>query len=112
MREERRSGWSAVPIGIVGLALSAAGAFVSITLGVLVLGYGCGGSDVSAPTDARLCNTAAETPLGITMIVLAIGGPLYGTIAATYHRSWRHLGLGVMAGLIGIVLFLVAFSIE
>jgi hypothetical protein len=105
-----RSGWFALPIGVIGLGITALFAFIAVTLGVFVIGYGCGGSDVSAPTDNLLCNTAAETPIGLAMIALAIGGPLYGTIAATHHRSWRPLGLGTLIGLLAMLVFLAAFS--
>jgi hypothetical protein len=40
-------------------------------------------------------------PLGIAMVALAIGAPLYGTVAATHHRSWRPLFLGVLVALVG-----------
>jgi hypothetical protein len=108
----RPSGWRSVPIGLVGLAATAGLSLVAFTLAVLVLGYGCGGSDVSEPSDAALCNSAAETPLGIAMVALAIGAPLYGTVAATHHRSWRPLFLGVLVALTGIAIFLAAFDLS
>jgi hypothetical protein len=108
MRQGSR--WVALPIGVIGLAITVFFGTLAATLLVLVLGYGCGGSDVSAPSENFLCNTAAETPIGIAMAVLAIGGPLYGTIAATHHRSPGPLVLGTLVGLLGMLGFLAAFS--
>jgi hypothetical protein len=106
----RPSAWRALPIGVVGIAATVGFGFVAATLGVFILGYGCGGSDVSEPTGARRCDTVAETPLGVAMIALAIGGPLFGTAAATHHRTWGPLFLGALVALTAIVVFVGAFS--
>jgi hypothetical protein len=108
--EPTRSWWRALPIGVVGLGATIASGLVAVTLGVLILGYGCGGSDVSEPTGAKLCNTVAETPIGVAMIALAIGAPLFGTVAATHHRSWVPLFLGSLVALTAMVLFVGAFN--
>jgi MFS family permease len=105
-----RSWWRALPVGVAGVGATIGFGLVAVTLAVLTLGYGCGGSDVSEPTGAKLCNTAAETPLGVAMIGLAIGGPLFGTVAATFHRSWRPLFVGCLIALTAITLFVGAFN--
>jgi MFS family permease len=108
--EATRSWWRALPVGVVGLGATIGFGLVAVTLAVLVLGYGCGGSDVSEPTGAKLCNTAAETPSGVGMVALAIGGPLFGTVAATFHRSWRPLFVGCLVAMTAITLFVGAFN--
>jgi uncharacterized BrkB/YihY/UPF0761 family membrane protein len=91
-----------VVLGTLAVALATAAAF---PLAVFV-SWECEGFEAE-PSASRYCRT--HPLLSVLLVVAAIAGPLYGTVAAGTTRRWRPLLIGATAGAISIVVLLLAF---
>lgn len=60
----------------------------------LFIGFGCGGSDASEPSDSALCNGPTEDIVLVGGWGLSIGAPLLGMIASLNAGRWWPLWVG------------------
>ena len=93
------------PIVLVGTLILVAATAAAFPLALLVT-LECGGFD-SMPSRSGYCR--AHPLLSVILLLVAIAGTLYGTVAATTTQRWRPLVVGATFGGISVVGLLLAF---
>jgi hypothetical protein len=91
-----------VLVGTLALVAATAAAF---PLAVFV-SWECEGFE-QTPSASDYCR--AHPILSLVLTVVAIGGPLYGTVAGGTTRRWRPLVIGATFGAVSVVTLLLVF---
>jgi hypothetical protein len=92
-------------IVLAGTLILVAATAAAFPLALFVI-WECGGFD-SMPLRSGYCR--AHPLLSVILLLVAIAGPLYGTVAAATTQRWRPLVVGATLGVISVVGLLLAF---